>query len=91
MNTLKKLYRDSTRELNRKHVDAVCASAYIVAKEAASQARTAAEYRLPDDVPRGAWDGILKRMRIEHEMKAQIEEDEYNCFIATLYMSGWEN
>lgn len=91
MNALKKLYKDSTRELNRKHVDAVCESAYIVAKEAASKAKTAAEYRLPDDVPRGAWDSIVNRMRIEHEMSASIEEDEDNFFIATLYMSGWAN
>lgn len=91
MKTLKKLYRDSTRELNRKHVDAVCSSAYIIAKEAASQAKSAAEYRIPDDVPRGAWDSIVNRMRIEHEMSARIEEDEDNCFIATLYMSGWAN
>lgn len=91
MNTLKKLYRDSSRELNRKHVDAVCASAYIIAKEAASQAKTAAEYRLPDDVPRGAWTGITNRMQIEHEMVARIIADEDNFYIATMYMSGWAN
>ncbi|MGL5305966.1 MAG: hypothetical protein ACRC9Y_07320 [Aeromonas veronii] len=91
MNTLKKLYKDSTRELNRKHVDAVCASAYIRAKQAASQAKSSAEYRLPDEVPRNAWDGIINRLRIEHEMVARIEEDEDNFFIATLYMSGWAN